>query len=429
MKSIITKLFIILILTCISIMSKGQGSPDYTGGLKVSLNEDGSKYLRLITWHQVWATFSEGNSGPDFLLRRSRFLMFAQINKRFLILTHFGLNSLGGNNLGTASPISTPGSNGNFFMHDAWAEYTVVPKKLYIGGGLHYWNGISRLTNQSTLNIMTLDAPIHNWATIGTSDQFARHLGFYAKGKLGKLDYRFGWNEALNNPTRGASSNLVEGSDGSITFITDRAIYRNPERPGGGKVYQGYVNYQFLDAEGNTLPYFVGSYLGGKKVFNLGAGFMYHSQGASSRSSTGNVEIHNPLSFAVDAFYDSPLGNDGSAITAYTSFAVHDWGPNFTGGVGGVGTGNIYYLQAGYVTPTFSEKVRLQPYVHFTNRSLDAFENFEASNSTQFGIGANWYLSGHNAKITMEYQNNRSQGETITPDASDLFRIQLMIYL
>jgi hypothetical protein len=32
----------------------------------------------------------------------------------------------------------------------------------------------------------------------------------------------------------------------------------------------GYFEYQFLDQEANVLPYKVGSYLGTKKVFNIG---------------------------------------------------------------------------------------------------------------------------------------------------------------
>ena len=35
-----------------------QGSPDYSGGLKFKFNEDGSKYLRLISWAQVQANYN-----------------------------------------------------------------------------------------------------------------------------------------------------------------------------------------------------------------------------------------------------------------------------------------------------------------------------------------------------------------------------------
>ena len=54
------------------------------------------------------------------------------------------------------------------YMHDVWTEFMLVPKKLYIGTGLHYWNGVSRMANASTLNFMTLDAPIFNWYTTMT---------------------------------------------------------------------------------------------------------------------------------------------------------------------------------------------------------------------------------------------------------------------
>ncbi|MEM7660056.1 MAG: porin [Bacteroidota bacterium] len=410
----------------------GQGSPDYQGGLKMKLNADGSKYVRLLSWHQVWATAqpnAEGKWETDFLLRRSRMLMYAQINDRFLINTHFGVNSLGPANMGTASPTASPGGNGQFFLHDAWGQYAVVKGKLDLGTGLHYWNGISRLTNQSTLNLLTLDAPLHNWATIGTSDQFARHLGFFAKGKLGKLDYRLSVNEALDQATRGPISHVEMDENGKEVLIHNRAVYHNPDRPGGGKVFQGYLNYQFLDQEGNLLPYFVGSYLGTKRVFNVGAGFFHHVEGASSCDEAGNVYLHSPTSLAVDVFYDAPMGENGAAWTAYGSLTHHDWGPNWTGGVGGVGTGQIAFGQVGYLLPTFSESGRLQVYSHLTQRHLQAYETYESPLSHSLGLGLNWYLDGHHAKISLEYQRNWQAAEQGPIPINQLMRLQTMVYL
>ena len=140
-----------------------QGAPDYTGGMKVKLNEEGTKYFRIISWAQFWAEHNSdrpldanGNeqSDLDFSIRRARVLMYAQLNKKFLILTHFGLNSLNGDNL---SPTGK-GDSSQLFFHDVWGEYTVYKDYISIGGGLHYWNGISRANNQSTLNMLTLDA-------------------------------------------------------------------------------------------------------------------------------------------------------------------------------------------------------------------------------------------------------------------------------
>ena len=79
-----------------------QGIDEYTGGYKIKFNEDGSKYLRIIAWGQFWATYSDNvpdeSSNLNFAVRRARVLTYTQLNDKFLILTHFGLNNLTGNN-------------------------------------------------------------------------------------------------------------------------------------------------------------------------------------------------------------------------------------------------------------------------------------------------------------------------------------------
>ncbi|MFK7981350.1 MAG: hypothetical protein AB8G86_15295, partial [Saprospiraceae bacterium] len=203
----------ILLFSCIGIIQaqeveKPKEDHSYKP-LTLKLNEKGSKYVRFIMWHQMWLTTNNMSADNAKLqvtpsIRRSRMLAFAQVSPRFLILTHFGLNSLSPNNL------TSLGGNGDapqLFLHDAWGELK-VNKSLYIGGGLHYWKGLTRMSNQSTLNFMTLDQsrPFIGWHSLGVTDQFARHLGIYAKGAMGKFDYRI----ALNSPLR---NNLGAGKD------------------------------------------------------------------------------------------------------------------------------------------------------------------------------------------------------------------------
>jgi len=42
---------------CVVPKSFSQGNTEYTGGYKVSFNEDGTKYLRIIAWGQFWAQY------------------------------------------------------------------------------------------------------------------------------------------------------------------------------------------------------------------------------------------------------------------------------------------------------------------------------------------------------------------------------------
>ncbi|NRR93073.1 hypothetical protein HSX10_15970 [Winogradskyella undariae] len=394
-----------------------QGSPDYSGGLKFKFNEEGSKYLRLISWAQVQANYNTDetfdgngneNSKLNFNLRRARVLMFAQINKDFLILTHFGLNSL------TSSTLSPTGKGdgSQLFFHDVWAQYNVGENHT-VGGGLHYFNGISRLNNQSTLNIMTLDNNRQSWATIGLSDQFARHLGVFMKGKFNKLQYRVAVNDAS-----------VSSLDGRTAVAGGDAVYNGRSNLGSkaaGKTYAGYFDYHFLDQESNFLPYKVGTYLGEKKVFNIGAGFFLHPEGSVIDTGTAiapNLEGEDVSIFAVDAFYDTPIGEDGSAITAYAVYQNSNYGKNYL--YSAYGTGDMLYGHVGYVLKGDKLKTRFQPYVSYGTHSYDAVDD----NRSTLGVGINAYMSGHNSKLTLEYMN-QSFGSVDTSTIS----LQAMIYL
>ena len=367
-----------------------QGSPDYTGGYKVKFDEDGKKYFRIISWAQLQAGYNDNvaadASKTTFNLRRARILMFSQISEKFMILTHLGLNSLNADNM---HPVGT-GDNAQLFFHDVWIQYN-LSKDHTVGSGLHYFNGISRLNNQSTLNMLTLDNNRASWSTIGLSDQFARHLGVFAKGKFGKLQYRVSINEALTNGLDSRAPNTMEAVYGGRRELGSRDA---------GKTFSGYFDFHFLDQESNFLPYKVGSYLGGKKVFNIGAGFFAHPNGSvildGSQPEGENVSI-----FAIDAFYDTPIGENGSAFTGYLQYQSNNYGENYL--LGPYGTGSMVYAHAGYVLAGDTSKTRWQPYAAYTTSSFDA----SADNRNTFKLGMNAYFSGHNSKLTLEYQNQK----------------------
>ena len=399
-----------------SALTFSQGSPDYGGGLKVNINEDGSKYFRVISWAQFWAQNNSdrpldanGNEQSDtnFSIRRARVLMYAQISKDFMILTHFGLNSLNGDNM---SPTGTKDAS-QLFFHDVWAQYSLGQNHA-IGGGLHYWNGISRLNNQSTLNIMTLDNQRQAWATLGLSDQFARHMGVYLKGALGKFQYRVSVNDAVTNNLQATATPV----NGGAAIYTGRRLLGSKD---AGRTYAGYFEYGFLDNESNFLPYKVGTYLGTKKVFNIGAGFFAHPNGSVVADAFGNLNGEDVKIFALDAFYDVPIGSNGGALTAYALYQNNDYGKDFTLGTT-YETGSLLHGHIGYVLP-MKMKAKFQPYLSFDSRKIDALND----NASQFGVGANMFLSGHNAKLTLEYQSLKYA----TSDAVNTLTLQAMIYL
>jgi hypothetical protein len=424
------------LLFCVSGYSQDAEKPKVDHSYKpltLKLSEDGNKYVRLLIWHQFWATLNQNNPGTldvngneintttDLALRRSRFLAYAQISPRFLVLTHWGINNQSFINGATApngpnattSP-SNQGKKPSVFIHDAWTEYQVVKDKLYLGAGLHYWNGVSRFTSHSTLNFMATDAPIFNWYNIETTDQFARQFGFYAKGQLGRLDYRF----HLNKP-------FVNGPVASKTNTSANAINVASETWAPG----GYVNWMFFDKESNKLPFYVGSYMGAKKVFNLGAGFYSQAEATASRSIVGQdttVNRHNQLCLGVDAYLDMPIkGGKGGAAHAYLVYYNYDFGPGYLRNIGilnehlsvdaakpdrswagggnaqpTIGTGSIIYGQFGYALPKNNDGTQWMPYATVTNKNFDRLPE----GSFQYGLGLNYFINAHFAKLTLEYQ-------------------------
>lgn len=453
--------FIGLVLLSTSLYS--QGSPDYGNGLKLNLNPEGDKYVRFILWNQIWLRNTEMNPGTmiadeatknswNIGNRRLRALAYAQITKRYMVLMHFGINNQTFINGGGSGSTGTGGyGNGKkpqMFFHDAWNEYAVVLPgeagkfSLSIGAGLHYYMGLSRMTMASTLNFLTVDSPIFTWPLIDNSDQFARQMGMFAKGKYGKFEYRF----SLNKPF---ATNLAPVD---VTNPAARVAIDNNGNPEFSKA--GYVEYQFLDSESNLLPFKVGSYLGTKKVFNLGAGF-YHQKDGTRTSVNSQIEKHDIALYAIDAFADLPLGNakNKMALSAYAGFYNYNFGPNYLRNLGimnvgsndpnfigdkaiagpgnlqpMIGSGNIYYLQAGLLLPSNADKpkIRIQPFAAYTNKNFKALEN----SSSQFDVGANWFIDGHHAKLTTQYSTRPTYtSASAEPKSKGEFILQFQIYL
>lgn len=382
--------------------------------IKIVLDDDGDQYLRIITWHQLWLRYTEFNPGTaidpsgeqrdsalDIGMRRSRVLLYGQLTPRLHITTHFGFDNQTFNS----------GKKPQLFMHDAFVDYDVVPGALTLGGGLHYYNGVSRMTMASTMSFLAVDAPIFNWPTIERSDQFARMYGIYAKGRLGALDYKL----AVNQP-------FATGGE-----ATETGDYNNQRT---GLSYAAYLSYAFADLEANALPYTTGTYLGKKRVINIGLGGYLEPEGIHFIED-GERETQALAVLGADIFADLPLG-DAGALTAYGVFYRYDFGPDNIRNVGimnigsaattgpdgdgapdplsvngpgnaypMLGTGNQIYALLGYLLPTELGDTRFQPYAALTAGLFDAL----ADPALTFEGGLNILLYGHQAKLTVHVRN------------------------
>jgi hypothetical protein len=464
---------LVLMVCCCGFQTYSQGSTEYGSGLKLALNEQGDKYVRFLVWNQIWYRHSQNNPGSlingeekrntwDISARRLRFMMYAQVSPRYLIVTHFGINnqtfgSGGGSGTADTGPYGS-GKKPQLFFHDAWNEYAIVPAidmetgeenkyNMYLGGGLHYWWGISRMTSASTLNTLTIDAPLVNWPLVELSDQFVRQFGIYTKGQLGKVNYTL----AVNKPF---ATNRTPEFDASRN---ERVAVDNNGDP--APALTGYADYHFFEQEANALPYRVGTYVGTKKVLNVGAGFYRQNNGTRSIDAAGTVERHDITLLGVDVFADIPVGlsEKNMALTAQAVFYHYNFGPNYIRTIGlmntssqfsaaiapvdrtlngpgisrmFVGSGNIVHTQAGLLLPKAKHnKMRVQPFAAYTWKRLDYLDE----HGSYVDIGTNFFLDGHHAKITPQFstrplyylQGNKRLIERLKGE----FLLQLQIFL
>ena len=380
---------------------------------KLYLNGDGSNYVKFTFMTQAWvrnANYNPGttingyakSSGTDIGIRRYRVQMYGQLTDRVFAYSQFGENNYNGlsdRKLG-------------FFVHDASGEYAIDKRALSVGMGLSGWNGLTRYASSSVGSLMGIDLPLYQEVTNDVTDQFSRKLSVYAKGKLGKIDYRISVAQPM----------AIQKSVGYTGALKPDATFsgKPPKMQ-----YNAYVMYQFLDEESNMTPYANGSYLGTKKVFNIGAGMMYQKD-AMWRMDAGTTDTitQNMVHFAGDIYYDAPMGTNGQAISLYGAYTHYNYGKNYIrtaaplnpangsndltvlngGGIGfpAYGTGNVLYVQAGYkFKDNLVGKTTLMPYVSVQYADYQKLHSAMA----YYDAGLNWFLAGNVSKFTIAYQN------------------------
>ena len=407
--------------------------------LKFSLNEDGSHYVQFMGMAQVWTRYNQNNPGStingqtanaentfDIGLRRVRFQIFSQITDRAFLYTQIGENSFG----------FTSERKFGLFLMDATGDYEFIKKHLSIGAGLGSWVGPLRFSAPSVGTLMGMDGMIYQQTTNDLNDQFVRRMMVYAKGKIGKLDYRVSIAKPFLVNTSANKNGTGQASIGELgTMQNDFATFstRNPNPQ-----LNTYLSYQFFDQEANKNPYMAGTYHGSKKVFNIGAGMQYQKDAmwykeANASKPTGIDTItHQYFTLGVDVFYDAPLNKDnGSAISFYAAYLYSDYGRNYvrnlgvmnaadggqaysgragtyTSGGGSAfainGTGSTVAAQLGYKMKDdlFGEHGTLMPYVM---TQISGYQYFDYKLMTVFDLGVNWLIKGHNSKISFDYQN------------------------
>jgi hypothetical protein len=408
--------------------------------LKFNLNADGSHYFQAVLMNQTWIRYNQSNPGTtrfsksapetfDIGLRRTRIQLYGQLTDRVFLYFQFGQN-----NFNNTAGYSAAGGNRKLaaFFHDALGEYKVSKgNQLKIGAGLTIMNGLSRFSQPSVGTIMTLDVPVFLQYSVDQIDQFDRRLAVYARGQVGKLDYR----AYVANPFPVNSNGAPAPALGRNATFVNTAAFSVGRGPGINNQYGGYLAYNFFDNEPHTTPYMQGTYLGSKKVWNIAVGAVYQKDATwnLSRNTAGvyaDTSYNNMVHWSVESFLDLPLNKEkGTMISAYVGYYNTNYGKNYlryngimnpatgstatnllqNGAFGNAipmfGTGQIGYAQVGVLLPKkiLGEKNgQLMPYLSGTYADYTALNH---KHMLVFDAGLNWFITGHRSKLSLDYQN------------------------
>lgn len=425
-----------LVALCVCIQSFGQEKSKEIEELRLKLNEDGSHYLKATFLNQIWLRENQSNPGTTVLgdvakqttdvgLRRTRFQFYGQLTDHVFFYFQFGQNNF--------NYLSQNSGNRKLqaFFHDALAEYKIKKgsDRFIVGSGLTITNGLSRYSQPSVSTIMTLDVPVFAQATVDQTDEFSRKLSTYARGQLGKLDYRLVYSDPFPITTNGQP----------VQPVSTNATFSSTQHH---KQYQGLLVWNFFDTENHTTPYMTGTYLGKKKVLNLETGFISQKNATITTDGTNNA-YHNMTLLAIALYYDAPVNKEkGTAISAYGGYFNYDYGPGYlryngimnpasglsatpntfpVGSQGNsfpmFGTGKVIYAQLGYLLPKDllgDGHGALMPFASWMSADYDRLNK----QMNVMDVGINWLIKSHNSKITLDYQTR----PTYSQQGSELVR-------
>ncbi|MBC7449884.1 MAG: hypothetical protein H7259_00190 [Cytophagales bacterium] len=439
--------------------------PQVIKPLKLSLNEDGSHYIQFTGLVQAWVRYDQSNPNStvnkqtanaentfDIGLRRVRFQTMGQLTDRAFFYTQIGENSF--------SYLSE--RKFGLFLMDATGDYEFIKKHLAIGAGLGSWVGPLRFSSPSVATFMGTDGPIYQQTTNDLNDQFVRRMMIYAKGKIGKLDYRI----SVAKPfIVNSAANIAGTGQAGVGLLSTNGFQNNVatfSTRGANPQLNTYLSYQFFDQESNKTPYNTGTYLGTKKVFNIGGGFQYQKDAmwyttiADPINAPTKVDTVSQkyLTFGLDVFYDAPVNKEkGTALSFYAAYLYSDYGRNYIRNLGVMnaadggkgysgssgafnsgggsafsmnGTGSTLSAQLGYKMKDnlLGEHGTLMPYVM---TQLSGFQYYDYKVMSVYNVGVNWLIKGHNSKFSLDYQNRPYFAQTGTATPKETVRRGMVV--
>jgi hypothetical protein len=358
----------------------------------------GDSALKMGIWAQTWFQhFEDGKASVneninDFMIRRAYLYLKGDVTEHLSFFTHLASDKVGQEGLSN----SGLGLGSGVAWRDLWIAVK-LHEDINLQMGRMYVPLTRAYGTTSTKAMMTVDLPFLQGGSRG---------GIFYAQNVGRDDGATLWGNPLDGLLQYRLM-VSEGVEGAM----------NPE---DNLRVVGRVALNLLEPE--TGWFNKGTYLGKKRVLSFGVGMDRQKELTLS----GRTDQNNFV-WTVDAFFDHPLG-DG-AITAEAAYIDIQNGTAtqpaaFTGLVAGDDAKN-WYINLGYLLPCSIGPGRLQPYARFETVDVDKRDVSGDATTHFWSGGLNYYLKGHNAKLTADYMHIEQEEETSVRKDRDVFIFQI----
>jgi hypothetical protein len=345
--------------------------------------------MEIGIWAQGWYQAVDDaapNDGSlhDFMARRAYLSVKGEVSPYFEFFTHVATDRLGQDGLDNSSL----GLGSGAAFRDLWITLK-LHDALKVQIGRMYVPLTRSFGTTSTKALLTTDLPFLQGGVRGTT---------FFTNKVGRDDGITLW----GNPLDG----LIQ-----YRFMVAEGLeeQRNPD---DRLRYAGRVALNLAEPE--EAWFNQGTYLGKKKILSLGLGY------DTQRNLTLNgVAGEENRVWTVDAFLDRPVGAGAVTIeAAYIDIQNSTQTHNFSALVAGDDAANAY-VQAGYLLPGKTGPGRFQPYARY--ETIDV----TTKSATDFiTVGSNYYIHGHDGKISVDYTVVDSEG---SPSRRNIVTLQVAV--
>lgn len=330
-------------------------------------NSAAQKKVDFGFWTQAWYQHVEKGKNStglnDFMVRRAYLSVKGQPTDYLSFFSHIAIDRLGQDGLDKPSM----GLGSGLTFRDLWITLD-LSESFKVQAGRMYVPLTRNYGTTSTKSLLTTDLSFMQGGIRGTI--------FYTS-KVGRDDGVTLW----GNPFDGRLQYRMMISEG----------IESSNNPNDNLRFVGRVILNLLEPEKGWFNQ--GTYLGQKKVLSFGAGI----------DKQNNLTLNNQIGqdnfiWTVDGFFDHPVGKGAfTAESAYIHIRNSTQANSFVQLAPDDNAG-FYYLQVGYYLGTPIGPGNLQPYFRYETVSVE-----QKSDTNFLSGGFNYYLKGHNAKVSMDY--------------------------